>query len=1287
VRSHAKASSAGSISGGPSSSATGSGAHSNRARASLLALAGLVLVLLTLTSSAIAFTTRYPQVASFGVDGTAGTTFNTRPIKIAFHQASDRLYVLNSQPAANRRIYGFNASSPGTYTPLGGSFPLIVDPSGSFPGLAVDNTVPPSASAGNLYHVSTETRKIYGFNSAGTPLGGNFPISVPSGPKVGFELCGAAVDSAGSIYVSDLSLNPAAIRKYDSLGNPLGTIDVSSTNTGVCDIAFDSNDDMFVASNANVPGNIGGVWKLPAPSYSTLTKIVFTPTDAIAVDTVAHRLYASHSTSVSAYGTDGTPLYEFASGIAGVDFSGITVDEGTDTVYISDFLASDKVYAYGPAQNFADATAVPSAAASITDSGATIGATITDNNILPTNWRLELSPDQGASWNIVSSGTTAGSQSGVTVSKTLSGLVPNSSYRFRVVTNKGISAATEIVSSPLFFKTVAPPPVISDVGAVEIGDKSARMVGTIDPRNTHTGYLFEYGTTPALGFSTAPLDIGGGTTPITVSQLLGDLSPDTTYYFRLVATNLTGTTSSQSKTFHTRAAPLPSPANRGWEMVTPPDKNYNDAESIAGGQYADGRAAASLDGNAIGFCTTALFGDPPSQMSNLCAPYISRRGPGGWHPTNSTFPDYCRFDAVSGDPDGTLTVFPSADFSRVLFRKPEYESCQFPSLDPAAPLVPNGRSNNLYLQDAVADPSNFDLLNTQPGGEELGVEVIGGSDDFSHVVYRSRNNQTPHPGDSPAAGDFDKLYEWDNGILRLVSRDPSNVPFTTHSNPPTISPFGFPTSVNSGVSRDGRRIFFQNQTTSFADCRAASCDLYMREDGADTLHVSASECTASCGSSQADQFMLATPSGEKALFASCAKLTDASSVSVSCNGRAGFSDQPFKLYRWDRTAPPGHRLIDLSIDNEPADGTQPSFLGAIGQSDDGDTVYFVTAGQIVSGEPTFKSDVGVIGGYAIKGAKLYRWRHNGGNPAVDYLGPYQGLASGNALDINQWLRSSVTPDGKHIMLYSAFAYDMAADRDADADAYRWDEQGGWACLSCQLPSAPSGGDVDLHDVLLYDLLTGFYMTIASTEPRFFISEDGQRAFFGTPDALVAEDVNGEGGCPLVKVMSSSFVEGNGLMPACMDVYEWHDGAVNLVSSGISEHPARLMFSTPSGNDVFFYTAERLVGWDTDNNVDIYDARIGGGFPEPPPQPAPCEGESCRVAGTGTPATTGAGTAAFQGPGNPKVKSPEQGCPKGKRKARRGGKVRCVATKRKSASKRKGKRAQRRAANDNRRGGR
>jgi hypothetical protein len=1444
VRGHAKASSA--------ESTLGRGSLGRIAAAMLV----VALTLLAVAPSAMGALTTRLQTASFGPDGTSTSSFSDAG-RLAFNQTSNTLYVLDN---GGSQIHAFDTPA---LTPLGGAFPLSVSGAGfgTNGDIAVDNTL--GASANNIYYVASQLARIYGYTSGGSELGG-FPLEDPA------ATCGGAVDSAGRLAVGKRA--PVGekivneVKKYNSTGGVTGTTDVSAEGD-VCKIAFDSNDDMFIAGGGSSERT--GLWKYTAASgYANATKITPVTPNAIAVDKTTHTLYVAFSSRVSAYSTNGTFLYDFSSGGRGV-----TVDEGSDQVYVS---ASDEVQVFAPAQSYDDATGAPIAATNVDYFSADVSATIDDNNALPTRWRLELSNDGGVTWKTIDTGSTAGNEVGSVVSGTATGLSINTEYKFRVVTNKGVDASSEVPSASLSFKTPNPPsatavpaaptnitdasadlsavvtdngplptnwrfelssndgltwdiaasgvttgkaatvastgtstgtltvkadggtftlafqgettpplvynasaaavqaaleglptigagnvevgdgpgspsgsnpyslaftgaldgtavteigadaselhnpaatvsaiakdlipnsnytfrvvtnkgpgasevtsdvlafttlsvpPLVTDVGAVEIDDTSARLIGTANPRHSATNYVFQYGTTPSFGSSTEPLALGDGNTPITLSQVVQGLLPDTTYYFNLTATNVFGTTESATATLHTRAVPMPLPESRGWEQVSPVDKNYGDADS----GYGLLKAGVSLNGDGVGYCPSNQFGDPPGRMTYTCTPYISRRGPGGWQTPND-FPLFCKVDPSSGNEEGGMGVYPSSDFSRVLFLKPESEGCSIPPLDPAAPLLPGDPAFNLYLQDPTTNPSSYDLLNSQTIKEFRSQMYAGGSNDFSHVVYQSyRANQTAPP-DSPPEGPFKKLYDWEQegegdcaqpgGCLTLISKDTNGEPFETASTMPTAGPNrGLDIVLASAVSDDGERIFFANPNAdnsgNSSACVNPGCQIYMREHAATTYDVSASECTVTCGSPQekADYFLSATPSGEQAFFSSCAKLTDDSSPEATCvspkqNG-SGLGEVGSKLYRWDRNGAPGGKLVDLTVDHEPEDGSQPDFLGLVGNSDNGDVAYFATGGQIVTGAPTGS------------GAKLYRWRWNGGSPLVDYLGPFEPLSGRWEMNMLQQNRL-VTPGGGDLMVFTKLRLDPAGDGDGDVDVYHWDEADGWACVSCQLPGVPSNGNVDLPAVWL-DYYTFFFPESGLLEPRIYMSDDGQHIFFGTPDALVPADTNGEAGCPIESELSE-IVEVD--IYSCEDVYEWHDGTVSLVSGGTSSEATRLIGSDTSGNNVFFFTRQSLVGWDVDDNVDIYDARVGGGFPEPPAQPPACEGEACRGTGTTAPNVPGAGTAAFDGPGNPR---PAPGCRKGQ--VRKKGK--CVAKPRRKHH----KRTHHRPANDNRRIGR
>jgi hypothetical protein len=117
-----------------------------------------------------------------------------------------------------------------------------------------------------------------------------------------------------------------------------------------------------------------------------------------------------------------------------------------------------------------------------------------------------------------------------------------------------------------------------------------------------------------------------------------------------------------------------------------------------------------------------------------------------------------------------------------------------------------------------------------------------------------------------------------------------------------------------------------------------------------------------------------------------------------------------------------------------------------------------------------------------------------------------------------------------------------------------------------------------------------------------VTDDGAYVFFTTADALVQEDVNGK-----------------------FDAYAYDTvaHAPRLISSGTGTSDSYFLDADADGSDVFFATRDRLVGWDVDDAYDLYDARVGGGFPEPVP-PFVCAGDTCQ--GEQKPAVAPAATA-------------------------------------------------------------
>jgi hypothetical protein len=78
--------------------------------------------------------------------------------------------------------------------------------------------------------------------------------------------------------------------------------------------------------------------------------------------------------------------------------------------------------------------------------------------------------------------------------------------------------------------------------AQTVGTASATMAGGIYPNGYDTTYWWQYGPTTAYGEQTPVADAGAGSAPVAVPGTLPDLTPSTTYHYRLVASNSAGMT-------------------------------------------------------------------------------------------------------------------------------------------------------------------------------------------------------------------------------------------------------------------------------------------------------------------------------------------------------------------------------------------------------------------------------------------------------------------------------------------------------------------------------------------------------------------------------------------------------------------------------------------------------------------------------------------------------------------------------------------------------------------------
>jgi hypothetical protein len=222
-----------------------------------------------------------------------------------------------------------------------------------------------------------------------------------------------------------------------------------------------------------------------------------------------------------------------------------------------------------------------------------------------------------------------------------------------------------------------------------------------------------------------------------------------------------------------------------------------------------------------------------------------------------------------------------------------------------------------------------------------------------------------------------------------------------------------------------------------------------------------------------------------------------------------------------------------------------------------------------------------------------------------------------------------------------------------------------ACVSCNPSGAPPAGSARLPERFVEGYHDAGIEPGTLQTPRA-VSDDGNRVFFSSPDQLT------EG------VPSPTTTKGETLPLAINweyepNVYEYENGVVHLIAPS-----AVLVNSTPSGNDVFLDTFSQLTPTDQDGSPDVYDARVGGGFPALAP-PA-CAGASCQGNPAPAPIFSTPASVTFSGPGNfPPAPTSSQPPPKPKPKACKKGfvrkKGRCVRrhkTKKTTRSIRRGK---------------
>jgi len=601
----------------------------------------------------------------------------------------------------------------------------------------------------------------------------------------------------------------------------------------------------------------------------------------------------------------------------------------------------------------------------------------------------------------------------------------------------------------------------------------------------------------------------------------------------------------------TESNSLALPECRGYELVSPPVKDF--AFGLNGQQ--NGVAAANRD--AFSFDTAGpMPGSTSGSLQNL---NLARRTASGW--VNRPF-------APPQNPRAGMGQFPT-----VLGYSQDLSQFVFQTENP--PLVPGVAENTINLYSGSTEANSYNLLTADAGaGLTVFASFAGGSEDSSRLFFEDPEPLLPG---APGAG-TNQAYEWSNGQLRNVGILPDGTPAAAASVGQGASSYH---RVKNAISPDGSRVVFMGVNS------AGYFDVYQRVDATSTVYVSESKRTLPDPTGPAGAtFWGASSNGGTVLFTSPKALTNDGTPREDGGVPVGND-----LYRYEVAT---DTLTDLTVDDNPADAaTGANVQGVIGNSDDGQYVYFVATGDLAAGASSGALNLYVAHGTAIK----YIGALDSGDSAA-WEQP-QSVPGGN---FGFTARVSASGDLAFQSTARLTSYDNASTR----QAYRYSPADGLTCISCRPDGSPPVGNASI--------------TVADFEANLTrnISADGSRVFFDSSDAILPEDTNEK-----------------------TDVYEWSGGQVHLISDGKSPFNSTFQDASANGDSVYFGTGARLVGQDTDSHVDVYVARTGGGFPAPPVTPPGCVGEACRTGTSTKAAAETAATASFQGPPNPKAQAKKQ----------------------------------------------
>jgi hypothetical protein len=800
---------------------------------------------------------------------------------------------------------------------------------------------------------------------------------------------------------------------------------------------------------------------------------------------------------------------------------------------------------------------------------------------------------------------------------------------------------------------VVGPPTIVATSVSDVTSGTATLKASINPNTSETTYVFEYGLSDCGGLGAAcsvvpaaPVHIGSGHKAVALSQAISGLAPNTTYHYRVVATNEFDAEAGPDRVFETQGDDLQFslPDQRVWEMVSPRNKFGGTLVTTS-----KGIVQAAADGNGLAYQSlNSIEADPEGSRAIEAAPVLARRTGDVWR-SKDLSPRRTRATNIANTAEFNLF---STDLSKALLEPRDGT----PLSEAASERTPYLRVNSeppaytplVTSKEGFANvPPGTEFGGKEPSGATSRVSVSGANASLTHVVVES---------EVPLAEGADpfSLYEWRAGQLLPVSVRPDAEGGGIRQG--TLGS-GL-VSVRNAISADGSLVFWGSGNVGTGGINLSA--IYARDTETEETDRLDLEQTGATGSGvPAPAFQGASADGGVVYFTDSQALTADASNSGRDLYRCEIGRRPGCATLVDVSAP-----VDKSVESADVEGVAPAI------SEDGERIYFVARG-VLTEEVNEQEEAAVPGE-----PNLYLWEEGEGPIFIATLSEGDdrdwGKVNGSTPGYAQNLSAAASPSGRYFAFVSEL--DLTGNGNGSAagpaeQLFRYDAANGdLVCVSCDPTGAESSGQVSPpRSVDLQGVWAG--RRIASLLPEMMLSGgpqvqpyplhaprvvlDNGRVFFHAFDPLVPADSNGNwdlyeyeptgiGDC----TATSKGTAIAGADRAC----------VSLLSAGTSEGVSTFLDASTSGDDVFFLTKDRLSPLDEDDVNDVYDARVDGIAATLEPQ-VECSGASCQ-APSPSPDAQSAASESFRGLGNLHQK-PKKRCPKGKRKVRRGGKVRCV----------------------------